>query len=110
MTEQTAVIDVENMEIETLRDLRVNIDAAIASYEDRRRLAAIADAEAAVSAHGFKLADIMVATGKAKTPSVAKYVNPNDKSQTWTGKGRRPAWFVEAIEGGATEESMLIAR
>lgn len=28
--------------------------------------------------------------------------------RTWTGRGKRPAWFVEALAEGKTPESMLI--
>lgn len=30
--------------------------------------------------------------------------------RTWTGRGKRPAWFVEALDAGKTAESMLIER
>ncbi|MCK5549998.1 MAG: H-NS histone family protein, partial [Hyphomicrobiaceae bacterium] len=33
--------------------------------------------------------------GRGKGKSVApKYANPDDPSQTWTGRGRRPRWLV----------------
>ena len=36
-----------------------------------------------------------------------KYINPKDHAQTWSGRGRPPKWFSEAIEAGASEESLL---
>lgn len=49
----------------------------------------------------------------AKGPKAAvapKYRNPNNAAQTWSGRGKRPLWFVEALKKkGATAESMLIA-
>ena len=32
--------------------------------------------------------------------SDAKYRNPDDPSQTWSGRGRRPRWLTEALEAG----------
>ena len=42
-----------------------------------------------------------------KTPAPAKY---RDKTtgRTWTGHGKRPGWFVEAIEGGIKAEEMAV--
>lgn len=31
----------------------------------------------------------------ANPPSVPKYVNPDNPSQTWSGRGRPPKWFVD---------------
>ncbi len=49
----------------------------------------------------------------AKSPKAAvapKYRNPNNAAQTWSGRGKRPLWFAEALKKkGVTAESMLIA-
>jgi DNA-binding protein H-NS len=37
-----------------------------------------------------------------------KYRNPGDASQTWTGRGRQPAWVAEALAGGARLEDLAI--
>jgi DNA-binding protein H-NS len=29
-----------------------------------------------------------------------QYHNPDDKTQTWTGRGRQPKWIAEGIAGG----------
>lgn len=43
----------------------------------------------------------------ARSVGVAKYGDGDGK--TWTGVGKRPAWFKEAIAAGKTAESMLLA-
>jgi DNA-binding protein H-NS len=43
----------------------------------------------------------------AKPPAKPKYKDPESAS-TWTGHGKRPRWFVKAIEGGAKVEDMAI--
>lgn len=42
-----------------------------------------------------------------KSPAPAKYRN-KETGKTWTGHGKRPGWFVKAIEGGAKPEDMAI--
>lgn len=39
--------------------------------------------------------------------SVAKYRNPST-GETWTGKGRRPKWIVEAENQGMSPDAFLI--
>lgn len=51
--------------------------------------------------------------GKAiKSPvrnaGVPKFINP-DGPETWTGRGKRPQWYIKAKEAGYTDDDMLIA-
>lgn len=48
------------------------------------------------------------AKSKAKMKSPAKFANPNNSSQTWTGKGRQPEWYKAAIAAGKSADSMAI--
>jgi len=41
------------------------------------------------------------------TPEV-KYTNPLDARQTWTGRGRKPQWVVEALAGGKTLQDLEV--
>ncbi|WP_401750621.1 H-NS histone family protein [Stenotrophomonas muris] len=42
----------------------------------------------------------------AKVPP--KYRNPMNAQETWTGRGRQPRWVENALNVGATLESLLI--
>ena len=39
--------------------------------------------------------------GKHGSKMTPKYANPEDKSQTWTGQGRKPNWLVAKLDKGA---------
>jgi DNA-binding protein H-NS len=46
---------------------------------------------------------------KGKTTVAPKYRNPEDPSQTWTGRGKRPLWLAALLKKrGVTLESLLI--
>jgi len=62
--------------------------------------------EAGVSAQagGGKVAK----AASTRPPVPAKYRNPADASQTWTGRGKRPRWLADAIAAGAAQDSFLI--
>jgi DNA-binding protein H-NS len=65
---------------------------------------------------GLSLADVYPTRGgktkgKAGKRSVVapKYRNPEDASQTWTGRGKRPLWVVAALKRrGVTMDNLLI--
>jgi DNA-binding protein H-NS len=48
--------------------------------------------------------------GRGATGKVApKYRDPNNRANTWTGRGRMPRWMVAATKGGkAKKEDFLI--
>lgn len=39
----------------------------------------------------------------------ALYRNKEDESQTWTGRGRKPKWFADYVDGGGTLDELKIA-
>jgi DNA-binding protein H-NS len=40
----------------------------------------------------------------------AKYMNPQNESEMWSGRGLRPKWIVKALEDGKRLEDLEIAR
>lgn len=42
-----------------------------------------------------------------KNKATAKYQDPAS-GKTWTGHGKRPGWFLQAIEGGKTAENLAV--
>ena len=95
-------IDLEKMSDKELKELRVRVEKAITTLDARRLAAARKAAEEAVMKHGFALADLFGGkVGKApKSKSPAKYRNPANASQTWSGKGRQPGWIKEGLAMG----------
>ncbi|MDO5642626.1 MAG: H-NS histone family protein [Paracoccus sp. (in: a-proteobacteria)] len=102
--------NLDNMSLKELRDLRGKVDRAISSFEERKRREAIAALEEAAREHGFSLNELT--GGKTTRRSVGaaapKYANPADKSQTWTGRGRRPQWVLSALESGKSMDDLEI--
>lgn len=38
-----------------------------------------------------------------------KYVNPDNPAQTWSGRGKRPAWLDAALEAGHDLDRLMIS-
>ena len=47
-----------------------------------------------IAKHGFKASEVRVPKETKGTKVAAKYRNPADASQTWTGRGKPPAWIA----------------
>jgi DNA-binding protein H-NS len=62
--------------------------------------------------NGLNISDLVAAEKtKAKKPRgkvAPKYKNPENGSETWTGRGRQPRWVASALEGGKTLDELLI--
>ena len=66
---------------------------------------------AMIKAEGYTFEDIFGGTRKARrsTGAVApKYRNPANPEQTWSGRGKRPRWFNDALKAGKKEKDLLI--
>ncbi|WP_440225595.1 H-NS histone family protein [Dokdonella sp. MW10] len=65
---------------------------------------------ALIKAEGFTVEDVLGTGGRAKARAKVKpkYRNPADKSQTWSGRGKRPRWFADALAAGKKEKDFLI--
>ncbi|WP_102107734.1 H-NS family nucleoid-associated regulatory protein [Oceaniglobus roseus] len=84
-----------------LLKLREEVDTALNTLDARRKAEARKAAAAAAKEHGFDLDELVeAAKGSRKTQqkNPPKYRNPENPTQTWTGRGRQPAWIKEALE------------
>ncbi|MFN3824978.1 MAG: H-NS family nucleoid-associated regulatory protein [Pseudorhodobacter sp.] len=103
-------INLNEMSLKQLRDLQGQVAKAIGSYEDRRKKAAIAELDEKARELGFSsLAELTGGQALRKRAAVApKYANPADPSQTWSGRGRKPGWFIAALAAGKSPDDLAI--
>ncbi|HEY6919421.1 MAG TPA: H-NS histone family protein [Tabrizicola sp.] len=102
-------LDLNNLSLKELKDLQSQVAKAISGYEDRRKREALAELEEKAKAMGFSLAELTgVTAGRKRSPSVAKYANPANSADTWSGRGRKPRWFTEALSKGRKPEDLAI--
>ena len=94
-------MDIDSLSLSELKALRSKVDRAIATYEERKKKEALAELDDMARKMGYSLAELMSLTGKKmRKPVAAKYANPEDAAETWTGRGRKPKWVVAALEDG----------
>lgn len=103
------MIDLNEMSLDELKKLQKDVTKAIDSYEERALKAARVEMEAIARQHGFTFDQVLAkAPALGRKPVAPKYANPADKSQTWTGRGRKPKWVVDALDNGKALEDLAI--
>lgn len=105
------MFELENLSLKELRQLQKDVDSAIAEFKDREKRKALAEVEAFARERGLNpsdLAELMSGRKARKSTGVPKYANPADPSQTWTGRGRKPGWVIDALAAGKSMDSMAI--
>ncbi|WP_298850568.1 H-NS histone family protein [uncultured Ruegeria sp.] len=96
-------INVGQMSRKDLLALRSDVEKALVSAEKRERKEALQAAEKAAAEFGFSLSELSgeAPRGAKPTKTKAKYRNPANPEQTWTGRGRKPQWVHDALKAGA---------
>ena len=104
-----AKIDLSKLSLDDLKALRKNVEKEIKEFKSRAKMAALKDLQAVAKKHGLSVEEIIGKKGKAKKAAApAKYRNPSDPNQTWSGRGRQPAWYKEAVSKGKSQKSLEI--
>lgn len=101
--------DLNAMSLKELKDLQGQVNRAISSFEDRKKKEALAELEEKARALGFSLAELTGASlPRKRAPASVKYANPANRAETWSGRGRKPRWFAEAIAAGKSPDELSI--
>lgn len=102
-------LDLNALTISELKQLEKDVARAIASYESRRLVEARAEVEEFAKKLGFSISELASTESTKKRAAVApKYRNPENPAQSWSGRGRKPLWFVAALEAGKSPDDMAI--
>lgn len=101
-------IDLESLGLKELKALKFQVDRAVDGFETRQKQKAMDALKATAQEHGFNLKDLMDDENLKKTPVAAKYADPANPDQTWTGRGRKPRWVQDALDGGKTLDDLAI--
>ncbi|WP_114965808.1 H-NS family nucleoid-associated regulatory protein [Alkalilacustris brevis] len=100
--------NLEEMPLNELKQLRKDVDRAIETFQERKKLEAASELEALAREKGFSLAELTGVARKTRKPAKPKYRHPHDPSITWSGRGRKPNWFVDALKQGKSADDLAI--
>ena len=90
--------------------MQKDVAKAITTFEDQQKAEARAKVEALARDLGYSQAELVgTETESSRAPAAAKYRHPEILALTWSGRGRKPQWFVEALETGKTASDLAIS-
>jgi DNA-binding protein H-NS len=119
-----ATHDLKSLSRKELEKLKSAVEKALERSEAQVKALARQAAEKAVAAFGLELHEVTSVPapkrrgrkpgtknkpkGAAKAKAPAKYRNPADATQTWSGRGRKPQWFKDAEASGKDISTLAI--
>jgi len=95
-----ASVNVDKMSLKDLVELEGKVQKAIGVARDRERVEVKQALSALAEKRGFSVSELFGGRGRGKS-SAAKYANPDNRAETWTGRGRKPNWLVAKLSKGA---------
>lgn len=105
--------DISNLSVSELERLTNEAKALIESKKEQSLDEAYEQIMQIVNSTGLTLEDLIARGSKATKNSVRKpvaprYRNPDNSSETWTGRGKQPRWLAAHVAAGAKLEDFLI--
>jgi DNA-binding protein H-NS len=103
-----AAIDVRSLNKKQTRDLMRKLESHMKGI-DKEKIARVKDkVNALLKAEGVTFAQVYGRRRVSKTGKVPpKYRNPAG-TETWSGRGKRPRWFLAALKSGKKDKDLLI--
>jgi len=104
-----AKFDLSNVSFVDLIELRGEIEASIDSRRKEEKQQLINEIQRMIEEKGFSVADIFGESDFVKKSSVpAKYKNPDNPEEKWSGRGRKPRWVIDQMKQGNSLENLRI--
>jgi DNA-binding protein H-NS len=107
--ENMARLNLDRMSYAELSDLRSQVELLMTEKQTSERSALRQKMAEMVEAAGMSLDTVLGKGRKGKGSVAAKYRDPKNPENTWTGRGRMPLWMVAATKGNkAKKDGFLI--
>ncbi|MEM7777603.1 MAG: H-NS histone family protein [Pseudomonadota bacterium] len=101
-------VSYEDMPLKDLLGMEVQIKKAIAVAKERERNALKQQIEAMAQDSGFSVGELFSGRSTKGKTVAPKYMNPDNRTETWTGRGRKPRWLVAKLDEGASLDDFAI--
>ncbi|MEN9896543.1 MAG: hypothetical protein RLZZ66_192 [Pseudomonadota bacterium] len=99
--------DLINNTQEELKEFINTINKSISLRKDIDKKELINQIQLLAEKGGFKIEDLLV----KQTKSVeARYLNPENQNETWTGRGKYPKWLQAFLDRGRNLDEFLIEK
>lgn len=101
-------IDLDNLDVDELRAITENAQQLIAKKQHQRLFDAYTQFEKIAEDSNSTIEEILKAGEKLEKKRSIKYRNTDNNEETWTGRGRKPTWLVDALAAGKNLEDFAV--
>lgn len=101
-------VDLESLNVDELMAITENAQQLIIAKQHQRLFDAYEQFEEIAESCNSTIEEILKAGEQLEKKRSIKYRNPKDSSETWTGRGRKPTWLVNALEEGKQLEDFAV--
>ena len=111
------IIDWSEFSDEEIERFIVELEVERKKRGEEKRRVLKEQIEGMIKEHGVSLTELFPQVGKISNQTKmkrkgvdqkAKYRNPDNPAQMWSGTGRKPTWLVEALSSGQTLEDFAV--
>ena len=92
--------DLEKMTFAELTEMEAQIERLKVEKQSAERVAVRQRLTEEAKKHGFDINELFGRRGKGKGTVAAKYRDPKNTANTWTGRGRMPRWMTAGTHFG----------
>lgn len=121
MAKVKSTISIEGLDLDELRELRRAIDERIAGIEVEQQRTVFEQIQALAASIGVSPEQLLQQFGgrassrrgsqggkKSGGEKEARYRNPQNPEETWSGRGRQPKWLSNALKSGQRLEAFSV--
>ncbi|WP_367105215.1 H-NS family nucleoid-associated regulatory protein [uncultured Psychrobacter sp.] len=101
-------IDLDKLDVDELRAITENAQQLIAKKQHQRLYDAYMQFESIAEESDSTIDEILKAGEKLEKKRSIKYRNTDNSEETWTGRGRKPTWLVDALAAGKNLEDFAV--
>ncbi len=107
--------NISKLKLKELYELQDLVDKKIEEMKEDEKKKLIDKMRALSISAGLELEDVVgsivgIKTKKKKKEVVIKYRNPDEETETWSGRGRKPKWLEKSLKEGKKLEDFLIEK
>lgn len=105
-------VDLSSFNLAELKKLQQDIEQALKNRQQEELQKARQQILAIAQEAGVSVAELLGTGAKTKTVQgrkvEARYKNPNDPNQVWSGRGRQPKWIESGLKDGKSLDDFRI--
>ena len=101
-------VNLEALDVDELMAITQNAQQLIIEKQHQRLYDAFEKFEEIAESCNTSIEEILKAGEQLEKKRSIKYRNPKNSEETWTGRGRKPTWLVNALDQGQSLEDFAI--